>query len=379
MRRSWLFITLSLGSVLLAGAAAVQPLIRPHWPALITPQYSLAGAASKPDRATADATTGEASASAARDAVAARGRVEPGSEQLELAIGLVGTLSHVYVDEGDAVRRGQLLAELVNDDQRARVDEASANVQLRQAELEKLLNGARAENRRQAAAQAEEARTNLELATRQLARRRPLAASGVTSQETLDEAISSQGVAAAKNDLNSAALALIMAPPRDEDVLIAKANLSFAQANLAEQRSLLEKTELRSPIDGIVLRRYLKTGETISIQPLMPIIEVGDTSRLRVRAQIDETDIARVGAGQRVSVSADAFPNEHFGGVISRVDHRMGHKTIGSDRPTEKSDAEVLDVLIDLDPGAGLPVGLRVDVYIETAKLSQTSTRTDNN
>src|SRR5205085_5000809 len=85
--------------------------------------------------------------------VAAQGRVEPVSEKLELAIGVVGTLAAVHVDEGDPIKRGQVLAELVDDDQKARVTEAQAQVKLREAELEKLLHGARPEERQQAAAQ----------------------------------------------------------------------------------------------------------------------------------------------------------------------------------------------------------------------------------
>ena len=77
--------------------------------------------------------------------VAARGRIEPISEVLDLAIGMVGTLAGVYVGEGDSVKTGQLLAEMVNTDQRARVAEAKAQLNLRQAELEKLMHGARPE------------------------------------------------------------------------------------------------------------------------------------------------------------------------------------------------------------------------------------------
>jgi HlyD family secretion protein len=303
--------------------------------------------------------------------VAAQGRVEPASEQLELAIGAVGPLAGVFVGEGDTVRKGELLAELVNGDQKARVSEAEAQVELRKAELEKLLNGARAEERRQVAAQFARTEASLALARVQVARQKPLAAKGVASQETLDQTVSSERVAVANSEANRAALELINAPPRPEDVSIAKANLALAEGNLAEQRVVLEKTQLRSPIDGVVLRRYMKTGETISIQPLLPILQVGDMRRLRVRAQLDETDIGRVELGQRVSVTAPAYPNRRFGGVISRIGQSMGPKTVRSDEPTEKNDTNILDVLIDLDdPGVALPSGLRVNVFVDAARVA---------
>ncbi len=304
--------------------------------------------------------------------VAAQGRVEPASEKFELAIGLVGTLAAVYVGEGDTVKKGQLLAELVNDDQKARVAEAAAQVSLRKAELEKLLNGARPQERRQAAAQFARTEAGLALTKQQLARQQPLAARGVSSLETLDQTLSSFQVAQANHDANKEALDLINAPPRAEDVEMARANLALAEGNLAEQRALLDKMQLRSPLDGVVLERYLKTGETISIQPLLPILQVGDMRRLRVRAQIDETDVGRVQLGQRAAVTAPAYPNRRFGGVIARIGQRMGPKTVRSDEPTEKNDTNILDVLIDLDdPGVQLPSGLRVNVFVDPPHIAQ--------
>jgi HlyD family secretion protein len=310
-------------------------------------------------------------APAAPTDVVARGRVEPAHEPLRLAIGIVGTLAEVYVNEGDPIKKGQLLATLVNDDQAARVAAAAATVELREAQLQKLMNGARPEERQQAAAELAEMKAKLVLAEQQADRRRPLAEAGVASREALDQAVSTLGVAQADTAARQASYDLIMAPPRSEDVAIDKANLSLARADLDVQRDLLEKTELRSPIDGVVLRRFLQSGETISIQPLIPILEVGDTSRLRVRAEIDETDVARVKLGQQATVTAAAYPGRKFAGIVSRIGQRMGRKTVGSDNPAEQRDTDVLDVLVDLDPDTHLPIGLRVDVTLEPTRVAR--------
>ena len=221
-------------------------------------------------------------------------------------------------------------------------------------------------------AQVEKTEAGVALARLELARRRPLAATGVSSQQSLEQAVSSLQVAEGSDNANRAALNLINAPPRPEDVAIAQANVDLAQGNLDEQRALFEKTQLRSPIDGVVLRRLLKTGETISIQPLMPIIEVGDTRQLRVRAEIDETEVGQVSLGRRAWITVPAYPGSRFGGGVTRIGQRMGPKTVRSDESTEKNDTNVLDVLIDLDdPGARLPVGLRVDVFLEDEGIAQ--------
>jgi len=147
-----------------------------------------------------------------------------------------------------------------------------------------------------------------------------------------------------------------------------RANLAVAQANLDQQRALLEKMRLRSPIDGQVLRRYLKPGETISIQPLIPVLQVGDTSRIRIREEIDETEIGRLKLNQRASITAPAYPNQRFGGVVARIGPKMGRKTVRSDEPTDKNDTNVLEILIDLDDApVQLPIGLRVDVFLDNS------------
>jgi HlyD family secretion protein len=301
--------------------------------------------------------------------IAAPGRVEPRSRERELAVGVIGALKGVYVEEGDTVRRGQLLAEVDNDDLKAHIAAAEAALRRREAERDRLLHGARPEERRAAAAQLAEAEANLAQARRELDRLLPLSRTGVASTQAVDQARSALAVAEAQQAAKAAAAALINAPPRAEDVAIAEANLSSAQADLQERRALLAKTQLLAPIDGIVLHRYLREGEVISIQPPTPILQIGDKSSLRVRAEIDETDIGRLAVGQRAAITADAYPGERFGGTVARIAPRMGKKRVYTDDPTEKLDTKVLEALIDLDPTVRLPVGLRVDVRIEAAAM----------
>jgi len=75
------------------------------------------------------------------------------------------------------------------------------------------------------------------------------------------------------------------------------------------------------------------------------------------------TDVGRVTAGERVEVTADAFPDRKFGDTVYRVSSRLGAKEVQTGRPADRADTKVLQVLLDLDPEVKLPVGLRVDVY----------------
>jgi len=83
----------------------------------------------------------------------------------------------------------------------------------------------------------------------------------------------------------------------------------------------------------------------------------------RVRAEVDERDVGRVHAGQRVRVTVDAFPDHPFSGTVGQIGSLMGRKTVRSGDPAEKADRDVLDVLVDIDqPDPGLVIGLRVTV-----------------
>ena len=80
-----------------------------------------------------------------------------------------------------------------------------------------------------------------------------------------------------------------------------------------------------------------------------------------------------VAVGQRAEVTADAFPDRKFGGTVYRVAPRMGGKLIQTQRPAERVDTKVLQVLIDLDPGVKLPIGLQVDAFFQNVSTQMSS------
>jgi HlyD family secretion protein len=296
-------------------------------------------------------------------ALVAPGLVEPISEELQIAADVPGILASVPVDEGDPIVKGQLLAEIENADLKAALAQAEAGVLRRQAELDKLENGSRQEERQQAAAAEAEALASEDQARRDLARKAPLAADGVESQSVLDQATAAAARAQARRRALNAERALVESAPRPEDVRIAQAALAEARASVVQIQAQIDKTIFRSPIDGVVLSRRKRAGEAVTNVPPTLILQIGDISRLRVRADVDETDVARVAVGQRVQVTADAYPGRRFGGRIVRVGSSLGRKNFRTERATEKIDTKILETMIELDPDVRLPVGLRVDVW----------------
>jgi HlyD family secretion protein len=292
--------------------------------------------------------------------------VEPVSDEVAVANEIQGIVKRVAVQEGEEVKAGALIAELVHDDAAARLAAAEAQLGLRRAELEKLLNGARPEERREAAANLRDAEAALSIAQVTLKRRLFLADQGVTPREVLDQIRSTVASAQARRDAAAEKLALVNAPPRDEDVAIARASLQLAEANVQQAKAALDKNFIRAPRSGTILRLFRRSGEAVAQTVPTTIAIVGDIRRLRVRAEIDETDVARIGSGQRAYVTADAYGGQRLTGTVAAIACRMGKKAVHTDDPAERIDAKVLEALIDLDPEVRLPVGLRVDVFVET-------------
>ena len=297
--------------------------------------------------------------------VVAAGLVEPISEEIAVANLTQGVIKCVAVREGDAVKAGQVVAELNNDDLAAAVEAARAQVELRRGELEKLRNGARPEERREAEANLRDVEAALVMARLTLDRRTSLVERQAVSVEALDQARSNVNSLRARRDALVERSALINAPPRKEDVAMAEAKLRLAEANLEEAKAMLDKTFIRAPVDGTILRTLRRVGEAVAQTVPSTIVVMGDISRLRVRAEIDETDIGRVRPGQRAYAVVDAYRGQRFTGTIAKIASRMGRKAVHTEDPAEKIDAKVLDAEIDLDADTRLPIGLRVDVFVD--------------
>ena len=308
--------------------------------------------------------------------VAGPGRVEALSEEVRVSAQVGGRLQAVLVDETDAVQAGQVLAVIENAEYRARVKSAEASLQLRQAEALRVHNGARDQERRDAAAALREAEAVLDNAQSDVVRKRDLFREAVISRSELDNAEQQIRVSQAKVDSARERLSLIEAGSRDEDIARADADVALAAASLAEARAMLEKTFVRAPIDGVILHRHRRIGESVSTQFDSPIVTLADRTRVRVRVDVDETDVARLRVGQPAYVTADAFAGRRFSGKVVRVGQRVGRKTVRTDEPGERIDTNILETLIELEnDGASpeatakdLPLGLRVQAFITTAK-----------
>jgi len=307
--------------------------------------------------------------------IAAHGRVEGASEEIQLSFKIPGRIRAVFVEEGERVRRGQVLAELENDEQLARVEAERALLAKAEAHLAVLRAGARPEEKEHARAVLEEARAVAEHAEAAYHRAKRLHERGILSREELDLAEREWRTARARQEAARQQYERALTGNRPEEVAAAEAEVRWARARLREAEAQLENTRLRAPCDGIILRRFVRPGEIVRPETLgHPILTMADDARLRVRAEIDETDVAKIRLGAPALITADAYRGEVFTGRVVKIGAAVGRKTLFGDDPAEKRDREILEAWIELDPAARgrLMIGLRVDVIIELAKKENT-------
>ena len=300
--------------------------------------------------------------------IAGLGIVESAGGSVELSALMPGVIVKLHKDEGDAVKRGEIIAELANEDLKALLAQAQSSLELEAARLALVENGPRTEDISRAATLVQEEQGNIKLYDKQVRRRTALVAEGAIAREALDEAV--RALANSKQRKNAAEnqLKILRKGARPEELEAARAAVAVAEQRVEEAKALLNKSFVKSPIDGIVLRKYLQAGEAISMDPGRAIVQIADISKLVVRTQIDESDIGGLVEGLTARITAPALNGKQVTGKIVRISPRLGAKTITAEAAGEKRDTRVLEVTVALEPLVRLPINLRVDVLIDFEK-----------
>jgi HlyD family secretion protein len=246
---------------------------------------------------------------------------------------LASRVARVLVDQGDAVRAGQLLAELDPVDLEDRV--ASGQIAAERA----------ASTIRAAEAQLAETQSRAQVAVASARRSAELRAQGFVSQEASDARGHEANAAKSAVDVAAAQLA---AARRDRD---------RALADVAGVGKLRAQARLVSPVDGVVSARLVEPGTTLVAG--QAVLQVIDPASLWIRARIDQGQAGGVRAGQAAEIVLRSDPGRKFPGKVERVDWV-------SDAVTEE---RIVNVAFVHRPEA-LPVGELVEVTIRTADLA---------
>jgi len=295
--------------------------------------------------------------------LAAPGRFEGQSDVIEIGAGADGILTAVRVREGQQVVAGEVLATVACNDLEAERRAALAEIESARQAQRRLLRGSRDEERRIASLEVASAEAALKQAQSHYQRHTSLYETGDVARAQWEQARRELEVAAAALRGAQERAALVSARALPEELARADAEVRAAASRAEALTARAGKCQIRAPQAGRVLRVHRLPGETVSAVTPSPVISLADLSRLRVRAEVDERDLGRLRIGQAAAVHTDAFPEKQYAGRVVAFGALMGRKRVRTGDPAEKSDRDVLEVLIELaERDERLVVGLRTSV-----------------
>jgi HlyD family secretion protein len=284
--------------------------------------------------------------------------------QVELAFNDSERIAAVLVQEGDRVKRGQVLARLDTNRLVPEVAQAEATAGARREAVERLRNGSRPQEIAEARANVESAKADAINARGQYERRKTLAANSVVSQQDLENAKAALDVAEAKLDVNQKALDLAIAGPREEDIAQAEAEWRSDEAQAAFLRQELADAQLVAPVDAVVRTRLMEPGEMAS--PQKPVFSLAVTDPKWVRAYVAEPDVGKLRTGMAASVALDSFPDRRFNGWVGFISP-VAEFTPKTVETTELRTSLVYEVRVFVkDPSDQLHLGSPASVYLPT-------------
>lgn len=294
---------------------------------------------------------------------AAPGRVEPKSGEIRIGTSILGRVAEVMVKAYDKVEEGDLLIRLDDAEARAKLGAAETEAEALREEREKQFVDGREDVRKaeDAIYAAERAVTGARIEFDFALSEKREGKSG--SDKTLSDA--RQRLKEAKSRLERERIEFVKAQSKADLPAPNRAEsaVSAARAEVRMAEALLGKSRLRSPIAGTVLEVNAKAGEVVSPSPATPLIVIGDMSLVRVKAEVDEHDVAKISVGQKAYVRSVSFPGKQFEGTVSNIASSLGPAEIGPRGPRLRNDVEVLEVTIDLEKDVPLLPGMRVDAF----------------
>lgn len=251
----------------------------------------------------------------------AAGKVDIEGGLVDIAARAPGIVREVFVQEGDKVVAGQILARQEDDDARLSRNRVAAQLQQAQAQLPIL-------------------EVQLEAAIREEARLKRLSAEDAASTQAYEQAQDRTRQLTAQVEAQKTAIAL-------------------AKAQLDEANYQVELYVIRAPTDGTIVRRYANPGSGASTFSVTAMFQLQPNTRRIVRAEVEERSITQVKVGQKVEIVPESDQKASYPGEVIRIAAVMGARKLRSDDPSERADERVVEVVVDAE-AAPVLVGQRV-------------------
>ena len=260
-------------------------------------------------------------------AAVAKGKIDIDGGIIEVAARSAGIFREIYVEEGDRVEAGQVLAVQEDDEQQIALRQSEAQLISANAQLDRLM-------------------VRQEIAEREYQRLKPLVEIDAASPQELDRA---------QDEIRQI----------EVDLVAQEASILQAEANVESARFRLEQRKVRAPVAGRIIEAKARPGVGASTFQVSTAFTLMPEAQKIVRADLDESFVGNVVIGQKATVSPDARPQESYEGEVIRISEIFGRRTT---QDATRQGGGANDHVIEVVVGVGdvpLLIGQRVLVRFE--------------
>lgn len=228
-----------------------------------------------------------------------------------------GRIVELLVEEGQKVNKGERLALLDNAELGSIAEQNKAYLNETLAKLEELKAGSRPQELEQAKATVANAEAELIKAKNDLERYNALYKDELIAAQQMDNAKKAYDVALSQHKKAIETLSLVKEGPRKEDIKAAASRVEQAKAALKGTEEKLKDTVLYAPISGVVLKKNVELGETVSAG--LPVYTIGDLAKPWIKIYVKEDRLGLVKLGQKAEVKVDTYPKKIYEGMVTFI------------------------------------------------------------
>ena len=241
--------------------------------------------------------------------------------QVDLSPKVSGYLEKTFVEMGDSVRQGQVIAQIDRAEFVQKVREVEAKVAQAKAAADEVEAGTRSEDIRQAEEAVKQAQSRYDNAKAQRERMEALFKKQIISKKDFDNADTECAVCDAQLSSSQERLKQLKEGARQEVKEGSRARLKEMEAILAQEQIRLQNTQIVAPFAGEIIRRYVDSGSLVSSST--PVVTLIHLETLKVVANVLEKDVGLVKPGMKAKILTEAYPEKPFEGTVVRINKAL--------------------------------------------------------
>ena len=228
-----------------------------------------------------------------------------------------GEIRSIAADEGYQVSRGDTILIIDHEALGLQLEQALATAQISEAQLKLMMKGARTEDIKQAEEMMKQSETNFKLAKNDFDRYTKLWETKSITQKQYEDMTARYQISLAQFSASKENYEKVKKIFRPEEIQQAKANLDKARASVNLLRKNIKDSYVTSPMNGLVVKKFIEVGETVS--PMSSLVKISNLSVVNLIIYVSEEELGKVKLGQFAEITIDAFPNKKYSGKVTFI------------------------------------------------------------